>query len=328
MSQSKVNSRAIEFLIKAGAFDFTGINRGLLLAMLPNALKEGEKAAEDKDSGQLSLFAALDTAESDSSGMSDEELLKQIDTNETLDIFDSLALEREVLGIYLSNHPARFFRKDFQNLGLSSIDSVVEEVESGKRFYGQRNDSWVPGIITTDIKPVKSRDGKDYYLKGILESEESSVEFSINKIGNPLGNPDVAKLASKVPLIFRVRGRAVMTGDDEEKTLEKVVFSINDIKEDVKTIDQFMLYSKSDDGSFEPVLVYECSEEDFQKNREELKKIFSSEPTAFKMTMQLKIKFGGSGDNIILEKQGNIDLSRLAQYKSVLGYDNLYLKVK
>ncbi len=328
MSQSKVNSRAMEFLIKAGAFDFTGINRGLLLAMLPNALKEGEKAAEDKDSGQLSLFAALDTAESDSSGMSDEELLKQIDTNETLDIFDSLALEREVLGIYLSNHPARFFRKDFQNLGLSSIDSVVEEVESGKRFYGQRNDSWVPGIITTDIKPVKSRDGKDYYLKGILESEESSVEFSINKIGNPLGNPDVAKLASKVPLIFRVRGRAVMTGDDEEKTLEKVVFSINDIKEDVKTIDQFMLYSKRDDGSFEPVLVYECSEEEFRKNREELKKIFSSEPTAFKMTMQLKINFGGSGDNIILEKQGNIDLSRLAQYKSVLGYDNLYLKVK
>ena len=329
MNQSKVNSRAMEFLIKSGAFDFTGINRGLLLAMLPLALKEGEKAAKDKDSGQLSLFAAFDNpADEQTSGMTDEELLKQVDKNETLDIFDSLALEREVLGIYLSNHPARFFRKDFQNLGLSSISGVIEEVESGKRFFGQRNDSWVPGIITTDIKPVKSRDGRDYYLKGILESEESSVEFSINKIGNPLGNPDVAKLASKVPLIFRVRGRAVMTGDDEEKTLEKVVFSINDIKEDVKTVDQFMLYCRENDSDFEPMLVYECSEAEFMKNKENLKKLFSVEPTAFKMKMQVKINFGGAGDLVLLEKQGCIDISRLADYKSVLGYDNLYLKVK
>ena len=330
MSQSKVNSRAVEFLIKSGAFDFTGINRGLLLAILPDALKEGAKVAEEKNSEQMSLFAALgggDTGEG-TSGLSDEDLLKNADPKAALDVFDSLALEREVLGIYLSNHPARFFRKDFQNLDLSSISGVIEDVESGKRFFGQRNDNWVPGIITTDIKPVKSRDGRDYYLKGILESEDNSVEFSINKIGNPLGNPDVAKLASKVPLIFRVRGRAVMTGDDDEKTLEKVVFSINDLKEDVKTVDQFMLYCKKEEESFEPILVYECNEAEFLKNNENLKKIFSLEPTAFKMKVQLKINFGDSGDNIVLEKQGYVDLTKLAQYKSVFGYDRLYLKVK
>ena len=329
MSQSKVNSRAVEFLIKSGAFDFTGINRGLLLAILPEALKEGAKIAEEKDSDQMSLFAALENGDSDgTSGISDEDLIKNADPGSALDVFDSLAMEREVLGIYLSNHPARFFRKDFQNLGLSSISGVIEDVESGKRFYGQRNDNWVPGIITTDVKPTKSRDGRDYYLKGILESEESSVEFSINKIENPLGNPDVAKLASKVPLIFRVRGRAVMTGDDDEKTLEKVVFSINDLKEDVKTVDQFMLYCKKEDDSFEPVLVYECTEEEFLKNKENLNKIFSIEPTAFNMNMQVKINFGDSGDHIVLEKHGNIDLTKLAQYKSLFGYDQLYLKVK
>ena len=329
MSQSKVNSRAIEFLIKAGAFDFTGINRGLLLAMLPIALKEGSKAAEDKDNGQLSLFAAFAAEIPDSSsGMTDEDILKQVDKSAAWDVFDSLEFEREVLGIYLSNHPARFFRKDFQNLGLSSINSVVEEVESGKRFYGQRNDNWVPGIITTDVKPTKSRDGREYYLKGILESEESSIEFSINKIENPLGNPDVAKLASKVPLIFKVRGRAVLTGDEEDKTLEKVVLSINDIKTDVKTVDQFMLYCHQNDPTFEPILVYDCTEEEFMKNRENLEKIFSKEPAALKMKLQLKINFGDSGDNIILEKHGNIDLANIADYKSLLGYDKLYLKVK
>lgn len=328
MNQSKVNSRAMEFLIKSGAFDFTGINRGLLLAILPDALKEGAKVAEEKASDQMSLFAALGGGDSGGTSLSDEDLLKNADPGAALDVFDMLALEREVLGIYLSNHPSRFFRKDFQNLGLSSINSVVEDVEAGKRFYGQRNDNWVPGIITTDIKPVKSRDGRDYYLKGILESEESSVEFSINKIGNPMGNPDVEKLASKVPLIFRVRGRAVMTGDDDEKTLEKVIFSINDIKEDVKTVDQFMLYCRENDSDFEPVLVYECREDEFMKNRKNLEKMFSNLPSAFRMKFQIKINFGDSGDNILLEKTENIDLSRLAQFKSMLGYDNLYLKVK
>ena len=330
MSQSKVNSRSIEFLIKAGAFDFTGINRGLLLAMLPNALKEGSIAAEDNDRGQLNLFAAFsgDTSGNGDTGMTDKDLLKRVDKSEALDVFDSLALEREVLGIYLSNHPTRFFRKDFQNLGLGSIGGVIEDVESGKRFFGQRNDNWVPGMITTEIKPVKSKDGKEYYLKGILESEDSSVEFSINKIENALGNPDVAKLASKVPLIFRVRGKAVMTGEDDEKTLEKVVFSINDLKEDVKTVDQFMLYCQKNDPAFDPILVYECTEDEFMKNKELLNRLFSDKPSAFKTKLNIKISFGDAGDHVVLEKCGNIDLSKLAQYKSVLGYDQLYLKVK
>ncbi|MBO4699204.1 DNA polymerase III subunit alpha [bacterium] len=327
MSQSKVNSRAIEYLIKAGAFDFTGINRGLLLAMLPSALKEGSKAAEDKDNGQLSLFAAFaDDVSCGCSSVTDEDLLKQVDKNEAWDVFDSLAFEREVLGIYLSNHPARFFKKDFQNLGLSSIGRVIEDVESGRRFYGQRNDNWVPGIITTEIKPTKSKDGKEYYLKGILESESNSVDFSINKIENALGNPDLAKLSSKVPLIFKVRGKAVMTGDDEEKTLEKVVFSINDLKSDVLTLGQFMQHCRMQDGLFDPMLMYECSEEEFLKNRENLNRMFSDPSSAFSIKLCVKINFGGLKGSVVLEKDVKIDISKLAQYKSVFGYDNLYLK--
>ena len=106
------------------------------------------------------------------------------------------------------------------------------------------------------------------------------------------------------------------------------MLSISDIKTDIKTVDQFMFYCREDDADFEPVLVYECTEEEFMKNRTNLGKIFSVEPTAFKMRLQLKITFGDSGDSIILEKQGNIDLSKLAQYKSIFGYDQFYLKVK
>ena len=44
------------------------------------------------------------------------------------------------------------------------------------------------------------------------------------------------------------------------------MLSINDIKTDIKTIDQFMLYCREADPGFEPILVYECTEEEFMKN--------------------------------------------------------------
>ena len=89
-----------------------------------------------------------------------------------------------------------------------------------------------------------------------------------------------------------------------------------------------MLYCKQDDDSFEPVLVYECREDEFIKNKESLRTMFSDSPTAFRMKLQIKMGFGDSGDNIVLEKQGNIDLTKLAEYKSIFGYDQFYLKVK
>ena len=256
----------------------------------------------------------------------DEDLLKLVDKNEALDIFDSLALEREVLGIYLSNHPARFFMKDAGSLGTASIRDILDEFEEGRRFYGQRGvDIWVAGIITTEIKPVKSRDGKDYYLKGILESNDGSVEFSINRIENPLGNPDVAKLASKVPLFFKVKPRAVINKEDE--SLEKVVFSIDNLKNDVLTVDRFILYSKSQNNGFEPVLVYECTGDELRKNKENLQKIISSQSvSAMSMKMQLRINFDNAGDSVVLEQKASVDISELAKYKALLGYDKIYLK--
>jgi len=323
INQSKVNARTTEFLIKSGAFDFTNINRGLLLSMLPYAIKEGEKAAADKESGQISLFDAFNMASTSKTEVSsDESILGMVDNPVRLDIFDSLAFERDVLGIYISNHPARFFAKDFEKLGISNIKELIEAVESERKFSNRNASVWVAGIITTDIKPAKGREG-DYYLKGVIESNDAAIEFSINKIDNPLANPHVLKLDSKVPLMFKVKVRAVRNRDDN--TLEKVMLNIENIEEDIKTIPEYIQFNNSNNASRIKLMI-EMEERDFIKRKDEIsEKIINPVCSGIAMPVELKISFNEGKSSAVLERTGIIDISSLSVYKELFGSDKIFL---
>ena len=101
-----VNKRAIEHLIKAGAFDpllpkdvapapgqKVGGGRHLLLANLETAMKWGAAQREQESAGQMSLFGAEEVAPpslESAPAFSDLELLR---------------FEKEALGLYISDHP-------------------------------------------------------------------------------------------------------------------------------------------------------------------------------------------------------------------------------
>ncbi|MEJ2270812.1 MAG: DNA polymerase III subunit alpha [Desulfobulbaceae bacterium] len=57
----RVNRRVLESLIKAGAFDSLGLKRSQLFAILDQALEQGQAAQRDRLSGQISLFAVMDS---------------------------------------------------------------------------------------------------------------------------------------------------------------------------------------------------------------------------------------------------------------------------
>jgi DNA polymerase-3 subunit alpha len=86
-----------EALIKAGAFDSTGHDRGAVLAALETALAEGVRVANDRKAGQGSLFGAADE---DAASAGDG-----IDPARAFARADTLKAEYEALGFYLSGHP-------------------------------------------------------------------------------------------------------------------------------------------------------------------------------------------------------------------------------
>jgi len=325
INSSKVNSRTVEFLIKAGAFDFTKKNRGTLLSIMSEVLKAGEKIQADKESGQISLFDAFASVSSEKTetNMTDEQFVELSDNVEEVSIFESLAQERQVLGIYLSNHPAKLFKKDFQGMGFERLEDIIISGEEGGGGYGRkRSYKWVAGVITTDIKPAKGRDGT-YYLKGVIESYDSAIEFSINKIHNPMTNPHVAKLDSKIPLVFRARVRGLW--NKEEKTIEKVILQIDNLEKDVMTIPEFIAIMRSENSKLNLRAVIEMSEDDFVKSGKDVKKyLLNSNENFPQIPLKAKIDFKNS-DYALLERSVNLDISMVERYKQVFGYDNFYL---
>jgi DNA polymerase III subunit alpha len=87
-----VNKRALESLVKSGAFDGLG-DRATLLASLETALRWGAAQREQANLGQMGLFG-LDEVAPPTTG-----------TAAPVHALELLRMEKEALGLYLSSHP-------------------------------------------------------------------------------------------------------------------------------------------------------------------------------------------------------------------------------
>lgn len=129
ISGESVNKKCIESLIKAGAFDEFPQTRSTLLAsfeMIVDSIQSENKKGLD---GQVSMF---DLGEQDS----ESELQKikyKFDEKEEFQEKELLAIEKEMLGIYISGHPLDKIKDqilsttNFNTLNLQEIGEVVEE---------------------------------------------------------------------------------------------------------------------------------------------------------------------------------------------------------
>ncbi|MEZ5974106.1 MAG: DNA polymerase III subunit alpha [Planctomycetota bacterium] len=98
---AQVGKLCWESVIKAGVFDETGHNRGAVLAALEGALADASVAAESRRTGQMSMFEMFGGAAEEAAGPA----ALAIDDSKALGLMDTLALEYEVLGFYLTGHP-------------------------------------------------------------------------------------------------------------------------------------------------------------------------------------------------------------------------------
>ncbi|CAN5840292.1 DNA polymerase III subunit alpha [soil metagenome] len=158
-----LNRRTLESLIKAGAFESLGHPRkGLLLSFEPVADEAiSRKRAEAE--GQFSLF--------DSGGGGGDDEVSLIDSvvisDHEFERREKLAHEREMLGLYVSDHPLLGMERLLAE--LSSV-SIGELLESG----GGRDDVTVAGILTS-LQKKFTRKGEPYVV-GTLEDLRGSID--------------------------------------------------------------------------------------------------------------------------------------------------------
>jgi len=100
LDPAMVNRSAIDSLVKAGAFDFTGARRSQNAGAVEKALQSGAAALADRRSGQKGLFG--DFEDDDDSKSTATSSLPDVPEWPERELLNS---EKEVLGFYLTSHP-------------------------------------------------------------------------------------------------------------------------------------------------------------------------------------------------------------------------------
>jgi DNA polymerase-3 subunit alpha len=123
----KVNKRAIEALIKAGALDNIGPNRTVMLAAMPDAVKAAEQQATNQAAGIMDMFGGL---EAGPSGDVYEHYRDVVEAS----LKERLAGEKETLGLYLTGHPIDEFEAEVRQLVSMRLSDIEASGEELKRF--------------------------------------------------------------------------------------------------------------------------------------------------------------------------------------------------
>lgn len=161
VDSSQANRRVIESLIKAGAFDSTGYPRRQMMHFVDknnpeNIIDAAVKRQKDRASGQTSFFDMFGDVE----GSGFEVSVPDPDGQEW-DRHLKLSQEKEVLGIYVSDHPLRPFEYALakaRDFSFSQIDTgyevqnptggtINQEIPEGKAL-------WWAGMVSSVSKRV------------------------------------------------------------------------------------------------------------------------------------------------------------------------------
>ncbi len=142
VDMKQLNKKTLEALIKAGAFDSTGYTRKHLLSMMDSCVDSAVKRQKDVDSGQVSMF---DMFAAEDSGFAEEVVPPNGDE---WDKKMKLAFEKEMLGIYVSDHPLRGIADQVREAADYSLGEL-DELKDGAT-------GWFAGILASvDRRPTK-----------------------------------------------------------------------------------------------------------------------------------------------------------------------------
>ena len=149
--------RALENLIKSGAFDGIEPRRTALLEYLDSAVAEGKRRREDNVRGQSGLF--------DEENFSEIEIpIPKIPERPKNEI---LAWEKETLGFYMTGHPLEEFSEKLS--GLTELHDVAgKKIKIGKRIK-------IGGLITNS-KRLTTKKGE---MMAFITLEDFSGELKV-----------------------------------------------------------------------------------------------------------------------------------------------------
>ncbi|MCB0875852.1 MAG: DNA polymerase III subunit alpha [Solirubrobacterales bacterium] len=262
-----VNKRAIECLIKCGGLDSTGATRKAMLAVLPQAQSAGQKAQEDAQRGQASIFALDEGADAAMRSQHPPILGEEFEQRELL------AMEKETMGTFLSDHPLSQVR-DALRVRADCTLAELEKFPDGKTV--------TVGGIVAEAKRIRTKTGSNMMF-ATLDDLEGRVEMII--FAKTLeANGDVIDTDAVLLVRGRVdrkdRGEIKLVVHDAEP-FEPSSSEVETAKEKVRELEKPLTFDlQLDAAGYDPSII------------EELKSVFASFPGDAEVVLEMKTREG------------------------------------
>jgi DNA polymerase-3 subunit alpha len=152
---AKINRRALEALIKSGSFDVFNEPRWTLMAQLETAIKAASQASSTT---QQDLFGVSPTSV----------LVSTLKPASPWSLQESLQKEREVLGIYLRQHPIVTYASELEHFHSVKLRKVYQQKN---RFYS--------AVWLVDVRSKFTQKGEQFAIL-LVEDSDTRIELRLS----------------------------------------------------------------------------------------------------------------------------------------------------
>ncbi|KAF0092911.1 MAG: DNA polymerase III subunit alpha [Puniceicoccaceae bacterium 5H] len=167
IDSSVANRRVLESLVKAGAFDDLGQDRGTILHLLDGILNEIKDLQRDKERGQTNLFDMFGMEEPEPAPTTNED--GEEVNGPIMPMMEKLQFEKELLGFYVSGHPLNDFQGLCQHLDTFQ-DREFEKMENREPYR-------LCGVITGVARKISRRDNRPW---AIISLSTKDTTYTVN----------------------------------------------------------------------------------------------------------------------------------------------------
>jgi DNA polymerase-3 subunit alpha len=211
VDNASANSRAIECLIKAGAFDFTGVPRGCLVQKIPVVAEHAARTRADHANGQRSLLDLLGDDEDTGLRLTDKDLTGP----DPWTLTTKLNFEREMIGFFVSGHPLAKHEWILRAYNQTKADKIASLPNDSRTRIG--------GLVARLAKRTTKKVPPTQWLSFDLETLEGNVSCavfgeSVSAVGGKLSEGAEVMLVGTV----RTNDRGTSLSVDEVHPLEEV----------------------------------------------------------------------------------------------------------
>jgi DNA polymerase-3 subunit alpha len=167
---SLTNKRVMENLIKAGAFDSLGDDRGIILDNMESILSEVQAIRKDEERGQGNLFDMLG---GDGAGGGGGKKKKKCLKGRIMPMNEKLQHEKELLGFYVSGHPMNPYKR---------VAKAIDTFE-GEDWHKMENREpyRLCGVITGVAKKISKNDNLPWCIVTLATTRDTYSIYAFNK---------------------------------------------------------------------------------------------------------------------------------------------------